>query len=53
MSLIFGGNLALVMRYSYVDNPSRAPVGLDKDLYGEHQLFVGLDASFGSGYSKQ
>lgn len=49
-SLIFTESMALVMSYSYVDNPSRGHAGLGDDLYGEHQFFVGLDVSFGSGY---
>ena len=49
-SLVFTESMALVMSYSYVDNPSRGHASLDKDLYGEHQFFFGLDVSFGSGY---
>lgn len=49
-SLIFARNIALVFDYSYVNNPSRANVSPDRDLYGEHQFFLGMDVSFGSGY---
>ena len=50
MSLIFNENMALVLSYSYVNNPSRGHVSLQNDYYGEHQLFLGMDVSFGSGY---
>ena len=50
MSLIFGENMALVLGYSYVNNPSRGHVSLQNDYYGEHQFFLGMDVSFGSGY---
>ena len=50
MSFVFNQNMALVLNYSYVNNPSRPPAGLDNDNYGEHQFFIGMDVSFGSGY---
>jgi hypothetical protein len=52
MALIFSQNMALVLEYSYVDNPSRDHASLANDFYGEHQLFFGMDVSFGSGYRR-
>jgi hypothetical protein len=52
-SLIFAKNIALVFEYSYVNNPSRPNVSPDRDLYGEHQFFIGMDVSFGSGYRQR
>ena len=52
MSLIFGNNMAMVLNYSYVNNPSRGHVSLQNDFYGEHQFFIGMDVSFGSGYRR-
>ena len=49
-SVLFGENMAIVLYYSYVNNPSRMHVSLDNDFYGEHQFFIGFDVSFGSGY---
>lgn len=46
----FSENLALVARYSYVDNPSRPSISMEEDIYGEHQFFVGMDVLFGSGF---
>ncbi len=42
-----GGGMAVVARYSFLNNPSRPPVSFNEDLYGEHQFFVGLDMIFG------
>ena len=50
ISWIFNQNMALVGNYSYVNNPSRPWVALDNDNYGQHQFFIGMDVSFGSGY---
>ena len=52
MALIFSQNMALVLEYSYVDNPSRDHASLANDFYGEHQFFFGMDVSFGSGYRR-
>jgi len=42
----FGEGMTLVTSYSYLSNPSRPPVRFDKDTFGEHQFFVGIDVAF-------
>jgi hypothetical protein len=42
----FGQGMALVANYSYLSNPSRPPVKFDKDTFGEHQFFIGIDVAF-------
>jgi len=42
----FGEGMALVATYSYLSNPSRMPVQFDKDTFGEHQFFIGIDVAF-------
>lgn len=41
-------NISLLLDYSYLANESRPPVTSSKDTFGEHQLFIGMQATFGA-----
>jgi hypothetical protein len=45
--LMLGNSIELIADYSYLTNPSREPVTVDRDIYGEHRFFVGFEITFG------
>ena len=56
--LFFGGgvaagyeaadNISILFDYSFLSNESREPISATEDTFGEHQLFLGLEARFGA-----
>jgi hypothetical protein len=40
-------NVSLYADYSYLTNPSRPPVSLQEDTWGEQALFAGVEVMFG------
>lgn len=42
-----GDSFSLIADYSYLNNPNRPSVSYDRDVAGEHQFFVGMEARLG------
>lgn len=48
LGLDLGDSFSIVGEYSYLENPSREPVSISGDTYGEHRAFLGAEIRFGA-----
>lgn len=46
--VLFGESVSLNFWYSFLDNESRPPVSVSRDLHGEHMFFAGMVLRFGA-----